>query len=160
MRLAVPRQEILEPQEIAVVGRTDQDRAAGVRRDQGDAAQDQRAHDALAELGLGDQHGAELVGRDEDHLDLAFGMAVDQRRLAGQLADLGEELAGALVDQPATWPSPSCWVIATWPERMTNMPGPGLPVSNSASPSVAAHRRRISAGDRSPAASARGKVCS
>ncbi len=39
-----------------------------------------------------------------------------------------------------TWPSPSRWVIATWPDSTTNMPGPGLPVSNSSSPClVAAH---------------------
>ena len=33
-----------------------------------------------------------------------------------------------------TWPRPSRRVIATWPDSTTNMPGPGLPVSNSASP--------------------------
>ena len=38
------------------------------------------------------------LGRDEQRLDLALGVAVDQRRLAGQRADLGQELAGTLLD--------------------------------------------------------------
>jgi hypothetical protein len=100
MRLAVAGQEIVEAQEVSVVGRADQDRPAdGGLGDQIDSAQDQRAGDALAELGLGDEHGAEPVGRDEDDLDLALGTAVDKGVLARQLPDLGEELAGALVDQ-------------------------------------------------------------
>src|SRR6266446_2064526 len=33
--------------------------------DQGDAAQDERPHDPLAELGLGNQQGAQAVGRNE-----------------------------------------------------------------------------------------------
>ena len=73
--------------------------AAGAALDQGDAAQDQRAHDALAELGLGDQQrGAGSSGGIDQRLDLAFGVAVDQRGRAGQLADLGQELARALLD--------------------------------------------------------------
>ena len=98
VRMAVAGEKILQPHHAAECGRTDQHRAAGAALDQADPAQDQRAHDALAELGLGDQQRAQLVRRDQQRLDLAFGMAVDQRDAAGELADLGEELARPLLD--------------------------------------------------------------
>ena len=55
MRMAVARQEAFEPQHVAVVGAADDHRPARAGLEQADAAQDQRAHDALAELGLRDQ---------------------------------------------------------------------------------------------------------
>ena len=79
-------------------GRTDQHRTADAALDQADPAQDQRAHDALAEIGFGDQQRAQFLRRDQQRLDLAFGMAVDQRDAAGELADFGQELARALID--------------------------------------------------------------
>ena len=69
--------------------------------DQIDPAQDQRAHDALAEFGLGDQQRAQLIRRNQQRLDVALGMAVDQREAAGKLADLGEKLPRPLVDDRA-----------------------------------------------------------
>ncbi len=74
--------------------RADQHRAADAALDQADPAQDQRAHDALAELGLGDQQRAQFLRRDQQRLDVALGMAVDQRDAAGELADLGQKLPG------------------------------------------------------------------
>ena len=81
--------------------RADQHRPADAALDQADAAQDQRAHDALAEIGFGDQQRAQFVRRDQQRLDIALGMAVDQRDAAGELADLGQKLPGALVDDVA-----------------------------------------------------------
>ena len=79
----------------------DQHRAAGAALDQADPAQDQRAHDALAEFGFGDQQRAQLIRRDQQRLDIALGMAVDQREAAGKLADLGEKLPRPLIDDRA-----------------------------------------------------------
>ena len=66
--------------------------------DQADSAQDQRAHDALAEIGFGDQQRAQLVRRNQQRLDVTLGAAVDQRDAAGKLADFGEKLSRPLVD--------------------------------------------------------------
>ena len=64
MGMAVPVEEILEPGDGGRCRRADEHRAAGAGADQRDAAQDERAHDALAELGLGDQQRPEVLGRD------------------------------------------------------------------------------------------------
>ena len=98
MRLPVAAQEGLQPDDVGDVRRADQHRAAGAGLDQADAAQDQRAHDALAELGLGDQQPAQVLGLDHQRLDVALGVAVDQGRASRQRADLGQELAGPLID--------------------------------------------------------------
>ena len=102
--------------------------------DQADPAQDQRAHDALAEIGFGDQQRAQFLRRDQQRLDLAFGMAVDQRDAAGELADLGQELARPLIDHRRDMAEPVALGDRDMPDSTTNMPGPGLPVSNSVSP--------------------------
>ncbi len=98
VRLAVARQEILQPRHVAERRRADQHRAADAALDQADPAQDQRAHDALAEIGLGDQQRAQLLRRNQQRFDVALGMAVDQRDAAGELADLGQKLPRPLVD--------------------------------------------------------------
>ena len=82
----------------------DEDRAAGARLDQHDAAQDQRAHDAVAELGLRDHHGPQVLCRDEQRLHVVDGVRVDQRRPAGELPQLGREVTGALLDDGGEMP--------------------------------------------------------
>ncbi|MHC2773059.1 hypothetical protein ACVIM7_002526 [Bradyrhizobium liaoningense] len=84
MRLAVAGEEPLQPHHAGGVRRSDQHGAAGAALDQIDPAQDQRPHDALAELGLGDQQRAQPVRRQQQRLDIALGAAVDQRRLAAR----------------------------------------------------------------------------
>src|SRR5471032_1263234 len=84
-------------EQAAVAGRPDQHRPAGIDVDQRHAAQDQRAHDALAQLGLGHQQRAQRFGRHHQHLDGADGLAVAQRRPARQLRHLAAELAGAVL---------------------------------------------------------------
>ena len=76
----------------------DQLRAAGTGFDQRGPPQDQGARDALAQIGLGDQHRTQLRRRHQDGVDIDFGMTVDQRMAAGQLADLGQELTRTLPD--------------------------------------------------------------
>ena len=98
VRLAVARQEILQPRHVAERRRADQHHTAGPALDQIDPAQDQRAHDALAEFGLRDQQRAQLIRRNQQRFDVALGMAVDQREAAGKLADLSEKLPRPLVD--------------------------------------------------------------
>ena len=98
VRIAVAGEKALQADDAARIRRPDQHRTAGAALDQADAAQDQRAHDALAEIGLGDQQRAQALRRNQQRFDLALGMAVDQRDPAGELADLGEKLARSLVD--------------------------------------------------------------
>ena len=93
--MAVAGQEILQPQHVGVVGAADDDRPAGAALEQADAAQDQRAHDPLAEFGLLDQQIAQPRRRNDQRFDgLHCATAVDQRGPAGQLRQLAHEGAG------------------------------------------------------------------
>ena len=60
-----------------------------------DPAQDQRANDALAEIGLGDDQRAQLVRRDEQRLEVVLRMRIDERVAAGERRNLGDEVTGA-----------------------------------------------------------------
>ena len=55
MRMAIAAEKVFQPQHIAALGPADDHRAAGTDLEQADTAQDQGAHDPLAELRLGDQ---------------------------------------------------------------------------------------------------------
>ena len=83
MRMPVAGQEAFETKNIAVIGAADDDRAAGAGLEQADPAQDQGAHDALAELGLFDQQIAQPARRNDDRLDRFRGNGVDQGRAVG-----------------------------------------------------------------------------
>ncbi len=96
VRMAVGGQEALQRVDAAVAARADDDRAAGILFDQADAAQDQRAHDALAQVGVRDEQRAQRVGRYHQHFDVALGHAVAQRRAAGQLRHFAAELAALM----------------------------------------------------------------
>ena len=98
VRMAVAGEEIPKPQHVGRMGRADQHKAAGRALDEADPPQDERADDALAEIGLGDQERADLGRWNEDGFHLSLRPAVDQRIAAGELADLGEELPGALLE--------------------------------------------------------------
>ena len=62
-RMAVARQELLDPQRAGAVRRADHDDVAEVARDQLEAAKDERAHQDLAQLGVG-LHQARAAARD------------------------------------------------------------------------------------------------
>ena len=63
--------------------------------DQRHATQDERAQDALAELGLGDEQRPQRLGRNDDRLHVTDRSGVDhaQVRPSGELTDLGHDLA-------------------------------------------------------------------
>ena len=92
-------------------GSADQHRAARAGLDQRDAAQDQRAHDALAEIGLGDDQRAQLLA--------AASAAPRRPRRASPSTSAGRpdscaDLARGTGPAPArtigtTWPRPSRW---------------------------------------------------
>ena len=98
MRIAVAGEKALQADDAARIRGPDQHRTAGAALDQADPAQDQRAHDALAEIGFGHQQRAQPLRRNQQRFDVALGMAVDQRDAAGELADFGEKLTRPLID--------------------------------------------------------------
>ena len=133
-RMAVAPQEALQSQHVAAAGASDDDRSAGAALEQSDAAQDQRAHDALAELGLGDEQRAQLLGRNDQRLDRLRSMRVDQCRARRQRGKLAHEAAGRMRDDRCGAPPPSCCVMSTLPDRMMVSPRPTSPARTSASP--------------------------
>ncbi len=98
MRKTVAGQKSLQANDAAGIRRADQHRAADPALDQIDPAQDQRAHDALAEIGFGDQQRAQALRRNQKRLDVALGVAVDQRNAPGERADFGKKLTRSLLD--------------------------------------------------------------
>jgi hypothetical protein len=95
--LPVAPQKVLQARQGGRARMRDQHHATGPRFDQGDAAQDQRARDALAQVGLGDEQGAQGRRCDQQRFDGALGLAIDQRRPARQLPHLGQEVPPALL---------------------------------------------------------------
>ncbi len=95
---AIAGEKALQPNDAAAIRRPDQHRAADAALDQADPAQDQSAHDALAEIGLRHQERAQPIRRNQQRFDLALGVAVDQRDAARELADLADELPRPLID--------------------------------------------------------------
>ena len=64
--------------------------------DQADPPQDQRAHDPLAQLGLGDEQRAQPLRRDHHRLDIGQRIGVDQRRPPRKLRQLAHERAALM----------------------------------------------------------------
>ena len=95
--VTVAPQEIDEAEDVAVRLIADDDRP-GTGFDQADPAQDQGAHDAFANVGLGDEQRAEAVRRDDHGLNVRQRIDVNQRRTARQLRELSHEGA-ATVDR-------------------------------------------------------------
>ncbi len=91
VRVGVARQEPDQAQHVAIPRPADDDRPAGAGLDEPDAAQDERAHDALAELGLGDEQRAQSLRRNQQRLDVAPGVGIDERGTAGQLGEFAHE---------------------------------------------------------------------
>lgn len=100
-------QKALQPQHVAIAGRADDDRPAGAAFEQADAAQDQRPHDALAEIGLLHHQIAQAPRGDDDRLDRLDRLGIDQRRPVRQLRQLADEIAGAVADNSLTPAKPA-----------------------------------------------------
>jgi hypothetical protein len=60
--------------------------------EQGHSPKDQRAHNPLAEIGLGDQQGRQSLRGYKQRLDLTLGRGVDQCDPTGKQTDFAEEL--------------------------------------------------------------------
>ena len=97
--------------------RTDQDRTACTRLDQHDASENERPHDPVPQFGFGDHQGPQVFGRNEQRLHIVDGMNVDQRRPAGQLPHLGDEVAGSQFDDGG---QTSQWIAPGYPDRTGN----------------------------------------
>ena len=106
VRNAVAGEKTPQPRHVRGRGRTDQHRAACAHLDQADAAQDQRAHDLLAEIGFGDQQRAQLLRDDEERLDRAGRDAVRERAPARELPDFARESSGGELGDEQIVPVP------------------------------------------------------
>ena len=95
MRLAVAGEETLQPGDIRAVGSTHDQRPADAALDQADAAEDQRPHDALAKVGLGDQKPAQAFRRNDNGLDFTLGRA-----------STSEARPESCPTSPMNWPGP------------------------------------------------------
>ena len=161
MRNAVAGEEALQADDAAGILRPDQHRTADAALDQADPAQDQRAHDALAEIGFGDQERAQSLRRNQQRFDVAFGMAVDQRDAARELADLGEKLTRPLIDHRRDMAKAVALGDRDMAGQHHEHAGSGLAgLEQPFAVLVSGASRRTGACARSLAASASGKVCS
>ena len=97
VRIAVPGEKALKPDHVGCARCADQHGAGRAALQQSHPPKNERPHDALAELGFGDQKGTQALGRDQQGLDVALGRSVDKRRARGKLADVGEKLTLALL---------------------------------------------------------------
>ena len=94
--MAVAAQEIGQPEHVGIALVADDDRP-GAGFDQPDAAQDQRAHDPLAEVGFGDSSARSRPAESRPPRRRSA-PRVDQRRPAGQLRELAHEIAALVGD--------------------------------------------------------------
>jgi hypothetical protein len=81
-----------------VVRAPDDHRSAEAALQQADAPQDERAHDALPQLGLGHEHIAQLPRGNHERVDRLRRLCVDERGLARELGELAHERAWAVRD--------------------------------------------------------------
>ena len=97
VRIAVPGEKPLEADHVRGPCSADQHGAGRAALQQSHPPKNERPHDALAEFGFSDQERTQAFGRDQQSFDVALGRPVDKRRACGKLADIGEELAFALL---------------------------------------------------------------
>ena len=76
--MAVTSQKALEAKYVAVIGAADNDRSADTCLEQADATQDQRTHDAFAEISFGYQQRPKQVRWNEQSFDRPSCMGVHE----------------------------------------------------------------------------------
>ena len=118
----------------AILAGPDQDGTASAILDQRDPAQDERAHDPLAEFSFRDDDAAQALGGNEKRFDLGLCTRVNERGAARQLPTSARNSPGPSSTIGTTCPKPSRALTATVPAMSTNMPGVGSPVTNNNSP--------------------------
>ena len=82
MRVRIAGQETLQTYNVRTGFGANQDRATSTSLDQDDTTQDQRLHDPLAEFGLFDHQGAQILRRDQQRFYVIDRMYIDECRLA------------------------------------------------------------------------------
>ena len=70
MGVAIACEKVLQAYHVRVQRGPDQDRATGAVLDQGDPPQNERAHNPFAEFGFGDDDAAQVLGGNEQRLDI------------------------------------------------------------------------------------------
>ncbi len=88
----------LQPQYVGIVDGPDDDRSARGAFQQPDTAQDQRPHDAFAEIGFLYHQVAQSLRRDDERLHRLSGLRVDQRGAGRQLRQFADETARTMGD--------------------------------------------------------------
>ena len=83
--MAVAGEKAFEPKHVAVAGVADNHRSARSGLQQADPPQDQGAHNALANLGLGDEHRPHAFRWDDQRCYGLLRARIDQGRAAGEL---------------------------------------------------------------------------
>jgi hypothetical protein len=83
VRMPVAGEETFEAQNIGMIRAADDDGPTGSEPEKGDAAEDQGAHNAFAQLGLFHQETAQPARRNEEGLDRLLGVGIDQGQAAG-----------------------------------------------------------------------------
>ncbi len=98
MRVAVAGEESFQPQHVRVIGRPDDHRSGDAALEETDTSEDESAHDALADLCLGDQHLGQPARGDDERLDGLRGTRVHERGPPSQLRELSHEGARGMSD--------------------------------------------------------------
>ena len=93
VRMAVAGQELLDPQRAGAMRRPDHDDIAEPARNQLDAAEDERPHEDLAQLGVGLHEGEQLLAIELDHLAGLADAQPAHRPAAGDHVAFAGELA-------------------------------------------------------------------
>ena len=93
VRLGIPGEELADPQRGSRVGRADQYRVSEGAGDQGHPAEDERAHQQLAQLRIGLDDLAKVLGVDHEQLARFDRARPHQAGPGGEHVDLSVELA-------------------------------------------------------------------
>ena len=93
--MAVALEKTFEPQHVAALRVSDDDRPAGPLLDHADAPHDQRVHDPLAEFRFGYQQRPQPIGRDGQGFHRPLRVGVQQHRPADELSHFPDHPAGA-----------------------------------------------------------------
>src|SRR5690349_9887182 len=91
VRMAITAEKTFKPEHIPILRTTYDDRSAGAGFKETDATENQRAHNALAKLGLRNQQCAQLLRRYDQRLNRALRVRIDESRPAPELRQLAHE---------------------------------------------------------------------
>ena len=104
VRMRVAGEENFEAQNIGMICTADDHGSTGSEPEKGDAAEDQGAHDAFAELSLLHQEIAQPARRNEEGLDRLLGVGIDQGRAARKLCKFAMNEPGPCATMSSEWP--------------------------------------------------------